>query len=69
MYYTTKCLTFNIFSELFVVAIGFRERRSNLARRISSSNIQYGSNRYSKDNPIKTDHLVRFPRAESSLLF
>ena len=32
---TTECLTFNVYSEPFVVAIGFRERRSNLARRIA----------------------------------
>lgn len=43
---------------------GFREREPNKKNR---SNIQYGDNGIGKDNPIRTDHLVKFSRDKSSL--
>lgn len=61
---TTKCLTFSVFSELSIVATGFREREPSKKNR---SNIQYGDNGIGKNNPMRTDHLVRLSRDKTSL--
>lgn len=47
-----------------VVATGFRENGSD--QQEESLEYECDGNGYSKDNPIRTDHLVRFSRGKSS---